>query len=213
MPAADHPRSHAHQRSPHTPLPTPPEPSDHELIQRVRDGDVAAYGVLYTRYAARAVGLATRLNLQSADAMDVVHNAFHNILVTIRSGGGPTRNFRAYLFETVRRATAHASQARTPVPVADIHDQYTRPLGSTGARFDGRRFDEMVVAMAVVGEAFRSLPWRWRMILWDTIVLDLDPAEVALHLRLSTNAAAALRLRALRGLQARYRVLTHPAHE
>ena len=140
--------------------------------------------------------------------MDIVSEVFERVFVLIRSGGGPTTNFRAYLFEIVRRSTTSRHRARLPLPVENIHDHVTRLSAPTQARFD-----DVIVTMIVLGDAFRTLPMRWQTILRDALLFDLDPADMAPHLGLSTNAAAALRLRALRGLQAQYRVLTHEANE
>jgi DNA-directed RNA polymerase specialized sigma24 family protein len=77
-------------------------PSDAELISRVRGGDSAAYGELFSRHvdAARRLG---RQLVRGHDADDLVSEAFAKTLSLLQSGGGPDVAFRAYLLTSVRR--------------------------------------------------------------------------------------------------------------
>src|SRR5512139_4223006 len=77
-------------------------PSDAELISRVRGGDVAAYGELFSRHvdAARRLG---RQLVRGADCDDLVSDAFAKTLQVLQGGGGPDVAFRAYLLTSVRR--------------------------------------------------------------------------------------------------------------
>jgi RNA polymerase sigma-70 factor (ECF subfamily) len=50
--------------------------ADRELVERIRRGDRAAEGVLYRQHVGALMGLATRLLGRTADAEDVVHDAF-----------------------------------------------------------------------------------------------------------------------------------------
>ena len=52
------------------------EPSDHELVRRIRDGDEAAFRVLADRYADSLFALARSLLGNVADAEDVVQETF-----------------------------------------------------------------------------------------------------------------------------------------
>nr|WP_274533994.1 sigma factor [Nocardiopsis sp. TSRI0078] len=62
---------------------------DAEFIQRVRDGDTGAYGVLYESHAAAARGLARQLMRGEAEAEDAVAEAFTRVLSVIQRGRGP----------------------------------------------------------------------------------------------------------------------------
>ena len=63
--------------------------SDAELITAVREGDTSAYGVLYERHAAAARTVARQYVRSTADADDVVSDAFARTLSVLQGGGGP----------------------------------------------------------------------------------------------------------------------------
>src|SRR3954471_3651583 len=81
---------------------TPEGPSDAELIARVRNGDLEAYGELYVRHHYAAERMARQL-VPANDADDLASEAFAKVLDALRVGGGPDVSFRAYLLTTVRR--------------------------------------------------------------------------------------------------------------
>ena len=60
------------------------------------------------------------------------------------------------------------------------------------------------LGLPVEAAAFRSLPERWRSVLWLTYVERLDPDEVGTILGVSDNGLAQLALRARAGLRERY---------
>src|SRR5690242_16252718 len=57
---------------------------DVELLRRVAEGDAAAVGALYDRYAATLLPLALRILRNRAEAEDVLHDAF--VAVSDRAG-------------------------------------------------------------------------------------------------------------------------------
>ncbi|TMR00402.1 hypothetical protein ETD83_16710, partial [Actinomadura soli] len=57
---------------------------------------------------------------------------------------------------------------------------------------------------SMIARAFRSLPGRWRTVLWHTEVERAKPAEIAPLLGLTANGAAALAYRAREGLRQAY---------
>ncbi|TDB84195.1 sigma-70 family RNA polymerase sigma factor, partial [Actinomadura sp. KC216] len=172
------------------------EASDAELIDRVRAGDVGAYGPLYERHAAAAQGLARHLAGREA-ADDLVQDAFTKVLKVLKAGGGPDGGFRPYLLTAVRRSFYDRRRA-------DRRVQHTDTIES----FDsGVPFDDPAVAKlerSMIARAFRSLPGRWRTVLWHTEVERAKPAEIAPLLGLTANGAAALAYRAREGLRRAY---------
>src|ERR1700712_4129623 len=90
---------------------TPQDLTDPELISRVREGDVSAYGTLFSRHVDAATRLA-RLLIGGSDADDLVSEAFVKVLNVLLGGGGPDLAFRAYLLTAVRRL--HIDRARGP---------------------------------------------------------------------------------------------------
>ena len=74
--------------------------SDEALLARVLDGDPAAYGFLYERYAI-AARLFARSLVSEADADDVVADAFASVL-GIAARQRTRRSFAPYLMVSVR---------------------------------------------------------------------------------------------------------------
>jgi RNA polymerase sigma-70 factor (ECF subfamily) len=75
--------------------------SDEELYSRVRSGDIAAFDVLYDRYAGRLYSFLRAQLASTNDAEDVFHEAFMRALkspeVTFDRGG-----FRTWLYRVAR---------------------------------------------------------------------------------------------------------------
>src|SRR5258708_1869708 len=96
-----------------TPEGQPEVAGDAELIARVRNGDLEAYGELYARHHHAAERMARQL-VPANDADDLASDAFAKVLDALRGGGGPDISFRAYLLTTVRRGGgARAPTRRT----------------------------------------------------------------------------------------------------
>src|ERR1700712_1748167 len=97
-----------------------PELTDPELISRVREGDVGAYGTLFARHVDAATRLA-RLLVGGPDADDLVSEAFVKVLNVLLGGGGPDIAFRAYLLTAVPRL--HVDKVRSiqrAAPTGDL---------------------------------------------------------------------------------------------
>ena len=77
--------------------------SEAELLRRVRNGDVATYGVLYERHLGAARRLARSLLADPSDADDVVAEVFSATFAAMRKGRGPADDFRPYVLTAVRR--------------------------------------------------------------------------------------------------------------
>ena len=168
-------------------------PSDAELISRVRGGDVAAYGELFTRHEDAATRLARQL-VRGPDADDLVSEAFAKVLSVLQGGGGPDVAFRAYLLTAVRRL--HVDRIR-----AGQRLQTTDDL----TPFDpGVPFQDTAVAgfeSGAAAKAFASLPERWQLVLWHLEVEGQKPADIAPLLGMSANSVSALAYRAREGLR------------
>src|SRR3954470_11619453 len=168
-------------------------PSDAELISRVRGGDVAAYGELFTRHKEAANRLARQL-VRGPDSDDLVAEAFAKVLSVLQGGGGPDVAFRAYLLTAVRRL--HIDRVR-----AGQRLQTTDDL----TPFDpGVPFQDTAVAgfeNGAAAKAFASLPERWQLVLWHLEVEGQKPADVAPLLGMSANSVSALAYRAREGLR------------
>ena len=174
--------------------------SDAELITAVRQGDTAAFGMLYERHEEAARRVAQRY-VPLADADDVVAGAFEKILEVLRGGKGPDVAFRAYLFTVVRRRAIESLEKARRIAATDdvaVFDSVIGPIASTEEPML-RGFEDRTVA-----RAFESLPERWRTVLWYLDIEQQTPAAVAPALGMSANGVSALAYRAREGLRQAY---------
>ena len=174
----------------HAQPPSDTELSDAELVERVRDGDLDAYGVLWARHV-NAVTVFAR-HTSRRDAEDLVAESYTRVLVAIRSGRGPTTAFRAYLFSTVRRTAIDTIRRHdSRYVVTDQVEVLDRPVAQSP--------EDEAIATALgqnARQALASLPDESRTLLWDLIVHEQTPARIAGHLGLSPNAVASRAKRA-----------------
>jgi RNA polymerase sigma factor (sigma-70 family) len=187
-----------------TPSPVPERPAgplgpESDLIDGVRAGDPEAMAVLYERY--RELGLRFVRGLMSGvqEAEDVFHEAFAKAVGAVRNGYGPTDVFGAYLNACIRSVAATfwmKSGRERPAPDEDL---------DPGPVEDPRLETALsLVEHDRVAAAMRSLPERWRIVLWHAEVQGLRPREIAPLMGIGANAVSALLLRARAGLRAAY---------
>jgi RNA polymerase sigma factor (sigma-70 family) len=173
-----------------------PEDGDRTLLERLRAGEDAAFGELFSRHSAAVFRLALSVAGDRAEADDLTAEAFFRVLQAIRRGAGPVDNVRGYLLIVVRRVAWEWSMRRKDVPVSDEELTYRAPSDpDTSGQFTERN---------LIRRAFTSLPERWRRVLWKMEVEGERPAAVATNFGLSPNATAALARRARQGLRAAY---------
>jgi RNA polymerase sigma factor (sigma-70 family) len=178
------------------PPPAASESDEQALLQRLRDGEDAAFGELFELHAAAVRRLAQSLAADRSEAEDITAETFFRVLQALRRGSGPRDYVRAYLLTVARRVSWEWHGARRDVPVSD--DELTFRAGA-GADTHARTAEHTLITTA-----FTSLPERWRTVLWQTEVEGEQPAMVAPHFGLSANATAALARRARQGLRAAY---------
>ncbi|MGW5262161.1 sigma factor [Microbispora sp. NPDC004025] len=157
-----------------------------ELLEAVRGGDTAAFGRLYRRHSAAARSLARRI-AQGEDAVeDLLAETFAKVLEVVRRGDGPASAFRPYLLASLRRYAATG--------VADLADG------------DSLYVDPELAGLerSPLARAYRSLPERWRALLWQVEIEGGRPADAGPLIGLSGRAAADLTRRARRGLREAY---------
>lgn len=174
-------------------LSDPDAPSDAELISRVRGGDVAAYGELFSRHVSAANRLGRQL-VRGPDVDDLVSEAFTKVLQLLKDGKGPDVAFRAYLLTAVRRLHVDRIRATSKLHTSDDMTQFD----------PGVPFKDTAVAnfeSQAASRAFASLPERWQLVLWHLEVEGQKPAEVAPLLGMSANSVSALAYRAREGLR------------
>ncbi len=169
--------------------------SEEELLERVRQGEEAAFGILFVRHRGYAHAVARRV-VGDRDAEDVVAEAFERIFAIIKGGRGPTTTFRPYLSVTVHNVAVNRLRGRGREQVTEPSDLI--PLLVTDDR-SGQH-----LTSSVVRDAFAALPARWQQVLWLCEVDQVPHDEVGELLGIRPNAVAALAMRARRGLADAY---------
>ena len=171
-------------------------PEDRALLERLRAGDDAAFGELFSRHCDAVRRLAMGIVTDRAEAEDLVAEAFFRVLQAIRRGAGPVDNVRGYLLIVARRVAWEWNGRRRDVPVSDeeLDVRVGADPDTTGQSTE----------RTLITRAFTSLPERWRSVLWKVEVEGERPAVVAGNFGLSPNATAALARRARQGLRAAY---------
>ncbi|WP_161627952.1 sigma factor [Microbispora catharanthi] len=157
-----------------------------ELLEAVRGGDTAAFGTLYRRHSAAARSLARQVVRSEGVVEDLLVETFARVLEVVRRGGGPACAFRPYLLASVRRYAAAGV-----VDLADGDSLYVDPE-LTG------------LERSPLARAYRSLPERWRTVLWHMEIEGGRPADTGPLLGLSGRAVALLTRRARQGLREAY---------
>jgi RNA polymerase sigma factor (sigma-70 family) len=171
---------------------------DSELVARARQGDRRAFGTLYLRHHDAAWRVACTAAGSSADAEDAVAEGFAKVFAALPRMVDRDLAFRPYLLACVRNAAVDRHRRERKV---DLRDDL--PEGPVAASEP----DEIVLEdleRNLVGEALRSLPERWRTVLWLTEVEGMTPVEVSAVIGIKPNAVAALSYRAREGLREAY---------
>src|SRR5947209_8880975 len=86
-------------------------PDDRELVERVKQGDAAAYDTLVRRHLSQATSIAHRLLGNADDAEDLVQDAFMRALDRLASFDG-TRAFAPWFYRLLINAGINARKAR-----------------------------------------------------------------------------------------------------
>jgi RNA polymerase sigma factor (sigma-70 family) len=173
-----------------------PGEGDEQLLALARAGDSAAYEELYRAHLDGARNLA-RILVGNDLADELVAESFARVLSALRSGGGPSDNFRSYLHVTIRNGYRDGLRATTEAPVSDqpwlLDDAEPAP-------------EEMVEGLdeTVAVDALSSLPESWQKVLWHVEVEGRKPAEVAQILDMRPGAVSSLAHRAREGLKRAY---------
>ncbi|WIV55695.1 zf-HC2 domain-containing protein [Amycolatopsis nalaikhensis] len=169
---------------------------DAVLLAAIRDGDLAAGGVLFRRHAEPLLRTASAWASQPAERDDLVAETFARVLAVVRAGGGPREDLRPYLVVTMRNLVARWGKQGSRLELCET-------VPETAAR----GADELALHRSntkLVWSAYCTLPGRWRTVLWRTEAEGDTPTQVAPLLGLSPNSAAALAMRAREGLRQAY---------
>jgi RNA polymerase sigma-70 factor (ECF subfamily) len=125
------------------------ESSDETLLQQVRDGDLAAFDVLYERHELRLFAYLRAVSGDRHDAEELLHDAFLAALKT-PSGTFAEGGFRGWLYRIARnlafnrrRASQRRERMLVSVPDIDRDAAESRPsvTGRADAAIERRELD------------------------------------------------------------------------
>lgn len=177
---------------------------DIDLTMRALAGEQAAFEELYRRHAPAAWRVAHAVAGDPDDAADAVSDAFTRVLAAVQDGRyAADAPFRPYLLATTRNAAIDGLRRRRRDDGGDVLDLTDEGDTRWGHDHSGEAVVDGV-DRALIASAFRSLPDRWRAVLWLTEVEGVPPREAAEMLGLSPNGVAQLAVRARAGLRVRY---------
>jgi RNA polymerase sigma-70 factor (ECF subfamily) len=163
-----------------------PDGRAHEraLVERAKDGDRDAFGVLYGDHAAAVARVVRfRLGRDDEDAVSEVFLRAWRGLAGYRDTGAP---FSAWLYAIARHVAIDLirTSARTE-PRADVPD---------------REVDEMTAEVLTLHDAIEQLPTEQRQVIELKYLVGLSNNEVASAMEVSTGAVNAKQWRALKAL-------------
>ncbi|WP_406146313.1 sigma-70 family RNA polymerase sigma factor [Streptomyces sp. NBC_01012] len=200
----------------------PPEAlPDALLTAAIRDdGDAGATAELRRRHAPAVLMYARNFCRDPHTAEDLTSEAFARTVRAVRDGKGPAEAWRPYLLTVVRRTAADwADQDRrvdlTPGFGAWLDAEARRRAGAGRAKAAAGAEDSVLRAEdgAMVAAAFRSLPERWRAVLWHRVVEEEPTAWVGDVLGLTPSGVDSLTAGAREGLREAYAAARGAADE
>ncbi|MEU3462942.1 sigma-70 family RNA polymerase sigma factor [Streptomyces sp. NPDC006733] len=163
--------------------------------------DSADLTELYELHHSAVLAYARTCCREPHHADDIAAEAFLRTLQAVRSGHGPSTAWRPYLLTVVRRVAAEwgGSQQRTVLtPDFDTWHELTSRDPDPEQRVLAAEDTDLLV------RSFRSLPERWRAVLWHTSIEGGSPQRVAARLGLTPGGVSSLAARAREGLREAY---------
>ncbi|MCX7838663.1 MAG: sigma-70 family RNA polymerase sigma factor [Anaerolineae bacterium] len=168
--------------------------SEHELLERARQFDLAALGIIYDQYSPALYRYAARL-LGNADAAEeCVAEVFSRFLHALKNGGGPREHLQAYLYRIAHNWIT--DQWRRAPPVTSLAPDALDELHADPERTLGRAWEH-----ARVRAALAQLTPDQRQVIVLKFVEELDNATIAAALNKPIGAIKSLQHRALAALR------------
>ncbi|GAA2607157.1 MULTISPECIES: sigma-70 family RNA polymerase sigma factor [Streptomyces] len=185
--------------------------TDALLTAALRDGgDAGSVEELYRRHAGAVLAYARTCCRDPHTAEDLASEAFTRTVRAVRDGQGPTDAWRPYLLAVVRHTAAQWADRDRRVDLAPEFDEWLeatardRNPAPVGEEQTGEDRVMRAVDGGLIAAAFRSLPERWRAVLWHSVVEDEPAAKVGTLLGLTPSGVASLTARAREGLREAY---------
>jgi RNA polymerase sigma-70 factor (ECF subfamily) len=181
---------------------------DIRLMLRVRDDQPGAFEELVELYQHRLVAVMNHLVGNAAEAEDLAQEVFLRVYRS-RKKYRPRSKFSTWLFTIANNLALNALRARQRKPVVPLPSQESGPLGPRPAEHIVRdrgsgpmqRMQRQELA-AMVRQALEGLNERQRMAVVLNKFEDMNYAEIAEVMKLTTKAVKSLLSRARMNLRA-----------
>jgi len=194
-------------------------PSDKQLMERARDGDVKAFEDLICRHHTSCVTIAASILRDWAEAQDVVQNAYwqaYNHLDQYRDepnadgqheSADHGQRFLAWLLRIVKNQCLMLIRAKRRMPLvyidADFWRSGNRPVELPANEADVERGFLQREMIDVLQKEIRRIPPLLRNVLQLCDMEEMPMLDVAKQLRITVPAVKSRLLRARRELRAR----------
>lgn len=156
--------------------PSPPNPSDGELIQAVTQGDEQALAALYDRYAGLLYACALRLSGDRHLAEEAVQNAFLSVWQSAATFDPQRSSLSTWLVAVTKNRTRDLMRARgRDLPVAPLDSMLFADEGAPPGAGD---VDARITA-DTVRRALRALPKEQREVIQLTYFFGYTHKEAA----------------------------------
>jgi RNA polymerase sigma-70 factor (ECF subfamily) len=181
---------------------------DIRVMLRIRDDDPAAFAELVELYQHRLVTVMHHLVGNKEEAEDLAQEVFLRVY-RVRKKYRPRAKFSTWLFTIANNLALNALRSRQRKPAVRLDVRDSGPLGPRPAeqlvldRTDqpGDRMDQQELA-AVIHQALEGLNERQRMAVLLNKFEDMNYAEIAEVMDLTTKAVKSLLSRARQNLRA-----------
>lgn len=181
------------------------EISDAALCDAIRAGEAWPVAVLWERHY--SIALKWARTKDSANAEDVVSEAFDAVYRALLGGGGPTEAFRSYLFRTINSGFSRTwTDAQRTIAIDEFDDFDVPDERVLSADASLSESEEQAAAVA----ALEDLPLRWKRVILEVDVGGRPVQEVAEELEMSPNSTSVLLKRAREGLKKSWLKRMHP---
>lgn len=158
------------------------EPADDALVAAVRNGDEAAFEVLFERHHRSVTRLAYRFFYRREQVEDIVQESFASAYFALRSyRGGQEKSFIAWLTRiTVRTCYDALRRAkRTESSLSELNENETALLAQKARGNGSSEIENAAITRDLASKLLERLDPEDRMVLTLLSVADLSVAETA----------------------------------
>lgn len=182
------------------------EPADDALVTAVRDGDEAAFELLFERHRRSVTRLAYRFFYRREQVEDIVQESFASAYFALGSyRGGQEKSFIAWLTRITVRTCYDAMRRakRTETSLSDLNEEETALL-TVKLGGQANEIENAAISRDLASKLLERLDPEDRMVLTLLSIADLSVAETA---ELTGWSVSKVKMRAHRARRALKKVL------